>query len=94
MMMPPPLRILMAMSMGGGLLLGITATLASLAWRKPEVSLKKWYWAGSDLAAHPERYFLTAALTPLRRLFLLSACLWLAGIVAVVGYEIFAFAHE
>ena len=94
MMMPLPLRIVMAVSMGGGLLVGIAATLASLAWRRPEVSLKKWYWGGSDLAAHPERYFLPEAVSPLRRLFLLSVCLWLAGVVALVGYSVFVFAHE
>jgi hypothetical protein len=88
MMMPLPLRILMAISMGGGLLLAIASTLGSLAWRQPKVSVKELFWAGSDLAAHPERYVLPKAVTPVRRLFLLSVCMWLSGIVALVGYSV------
>jgi hypothetical protein len=93
MMMPAPLQILIAVSLGGGLLIGITATVVSLAWLKPEISLKKWYWAGSDVAAHPERYFLPEGVTALRRLFLVSVCMFLGGVVALVAYSVFVLVH-
>jgi hypothetical protein len=89
MMLPAPLRVLILASLGGGIIVGIAATVASLGWLKPEVSLKKWYWAGSDVAAHPERYFVPEGVTMLRRLFLVSVCMFLAGLVALVAYSAF-----
>ena len=71
-----------------GFTLGICANVASLIWRREEVTSAALWWAGSDLAAHTERYVRPDRVAVVRALYLAGVGLILAAVVVLVALTI------
>jgi hypothetical protein len=67
----------------------LIGTVTSALSRQDSVTLRRWFWAGSDVAAHPERYVRAERVGVVRALGLLGVVLALAGIAISVGYALY-----
>ena len=65
--------------------LGLREQNATHVWRRPGLTNRNLFWAGSDLAAHPERYVRPDRVAIIRRLNFVGVCLFLSGVLILVG---------
>jgi hypothetical protein len=75
---------LVAGLMVGGFVLLLCCALGSFGWRKDGVSSEELWAAGSNAAAHPEKYFRPDRVPVVRTMSYLGVGLWLAGVVVMV----------
>lgn len=68
----------------GGVAVGLVANAFTIAWRRPDVSIRNILWSGSDIAAHPERYVRAEYVGLVTRVQLFRVCLFLSGVVVIV----------
>jgi uncharacterized iron-regulated membrane protein len=67
-----------------GMAIAIFGIVATVLWRKKDVTLGNLVWAGSKLAAHPERYVRPDRLALVRALAFTGVALFLIGAVLAV----------
>ena len=70
--------------LGGGIVLLICSTLATVVWRRADVTIGAILWAGSSAAAHPERYVQPAKVATVRAISMVGAGLFLAGVLVLL----------
>ena len=73
---PSPAIAFLAVGIGLALVGVITSVLA----RKPDLTLSQLFWAGSNIAAHPERYVREECVGTVRALNLAGVLSWLVGV--------------
>jgi hypothetical protein len=78
--------VLGLMLSGIGMLL--TGVFATLAWRRPDVSLSNILRSGSDISARPERYVRPERVRTIRILHLVGALFFACGVMAGVGHSL------
>jgi hypothetical protein len=74
-----PIALLLA-----GVAVGVLGVLATIAWRRPEQTITNLFWAGSNIAAHPERYVVRERVSIIRAVNMTGVVLWLAGVLVIV----------
>ena len=74
-----PIALLLA-----GIAVGVLGVLATIAWRRPEQKIASLFWAGSNIAAHPERYVVPERVSMVRAVNMTGVVLWLVGVLVIV----------
>jgi hypothetical protein len=74
-----PIAILLA-----GIAVGLLGVLATIAWRRPGQTIASLFWAGSTIAAHPERYVVPERVAAVRVVNMTGVVLWLVGVLVIV----------
>jgi hypothetical protein len=74
-----PIALLLA-----GIAVVLLGVLATLAWRRPEQTIANLFWAGSNLAAHPERYVVPERVSVVRVVNMTGVVLWLVGVLMIL----------
>jgi hypothetical protein len=69
----------------GGIALMALGVLMSTAWRKQGVTVSSIFWAGSNLAVHPERYVRGDRVSAVRAVNWAGAILWLSGVLLLLA---------
>ena len=83
------LRTVILSLFASGWAVGLLCSMACLVfWRRDDVSFKDSYWAGSKVAAHPERYVRGDRVLIARILFFVAIGLILASVVAMVAVTV------
>jgi len=82
--MAPSMNVIVTLALTG-FALCICAGVVSLIWRREEVTSAALWWAGSDLAAHPERYVRPDRVAVVRALCFAGVGLILAAVVVLVA---------
>jgi len=72
----------------GGIVVGVVGMCVTAVGRRPDLTLPALLWAGSDLAAHPERYVMPRLLGAVRVLNLLSVGLFSAGALTLAFHAV------
>jgi len=67
-----------------GTAVGVLGVVGSAVWRRAEQTLGSLFWAGSGLAAHPERYVRADRVSVVRILNMTGVILWLIGVVMIL----------
>jgi len=87
-MMDPTTRGFALTLMLSGVAAGLGGVVATIAWRKPAVSVRTLLWAGSEAAAHPERYVKEERVAIVRGLNMIGVSLFLLGVLLLVGVSV------
>jgi hypothetical protein len=81
-----PLELVVTVLFAAGWLTGVAATVVSAIRRKEHLSLREWFWAGSDVAVHTERYVREESVKLVRRLTLLGLVPMVTAVLLAFGY--------
>jgi hypothetical protein len=81
-------RVAVIVLMVGGVLMSIAGTCVATVARRPEITLRALFWAGSDAAAHPERYVKPELLGAVRAVSLLGVGLFATGALILAFHAI------
>ena len=80
----PNLQTSVLALMLGGCLVLLVGFIATLAWRRPDVTIRNILLSGSDVGARPERYVREGRVRDVSRINLFGVCLFLSGVVVIV----------
>jgi len=67
-----------------GITISLCGSIATLFWRKREISKLDLFWAGSRAAAHPEDYVRAERVQPVKILHLIGVFLFLTGVLILL----------
>ena len=79
--MTPLIKVLVIAMMLGGAIIAMVGALAAVLWRKNGLASKDLLWAGSAVAAHPERYVRPERIMTVRLVILAGLTLFLLGAI-------------
>jgi hypothetical protein len=71
-----------------GVAILILGVISSVRWRRPGQTVRSLFWAGSDLAAHPERYVRADRVRMICVVNMTGVLLWLLGVLLIVRQTI------
>jgi hypothetical protein len=64
--------------------MGVLGILATIAWRRADQTIPSIFWAGSNVAAHPERYVQPGRVAVVRAFNVAGVLLWLIGVLMIL----------
>ena len=74
-----------------GVLASVLGTCIAIWARRSEMTPGALFWAGSDVAAHPERYVKPGVLGTVRVVYLVAAALLVTGALTLVYHALASF---
>lgn len=78
------LAIVGLMISGAGI--ALLGTIASVVWRKIDLTIPEVFWAGSKIVAYPEKYVREDRVTIVKTVYLVGICLFLIGLLLILSY--------